>query len=529
MSDTPHVIMLAAENGAIPNAKVGGIADVIEAVPRQLNKKGVSVTVVIPSHGFLHQLPDSHFVQKFEFQFSGQTQVAELFEFRGIKNNCNQSPNDSAVYTRQLIVDHPQIKGNSQNQLYLSDPPERPFAQDASRFACFSAACAALLEGDSLQQANVIHLHDWHVGYVAILKNSGRYPVLAQTRTVLTIHNLAYQGIRPMYEDESAFDTWFPDTQFSHEAIRDPRWPWCVNPLAAAIRLCDAVHVVSPSYAEEIQHKQEPEIWPGADGCGLEGDLRVANEQHRLHGILNGCDYDAVTVNDTVASEQLDAAWVHLHSILSEQSDDNVHKILSHYAGARPRPLATSVGRLTEQKVALFLQALENGTLAIDALLDELGNDGLFILLGSGDPELENVFNDVAARHENFLFLCTFSNQLADALYRSGDLFLMPSTFEPCGISQMLAMRAGQPCLVHAVGGLKDTVSADINGFHFSGSSREHQAKALVSVARNCFDRYRDVDSGDWRSIRDAAQAARFYWDDSVSQYLNQLYAPAIS
>jgi len=132
-----------------------------------------------------------------------------------------------------------------------------------------------------------------------------------------------------------------------------------------------------------------------------------------------------------------------------------------------PQHIITSIGRLTEQKVRLYTSELEDGGNTLDHLLATLGERGIFILIGSGDPEYEAFFTRMAARHNNFLFLNHYAERLSRQLYASGDLFVMPSSFEPCGISQMLAMREGQPCLVHAVGGLKDTVSHGSNGFTF--------------------------------------------------------------
>ena len=117
------------------------------------------------------------------------------------------------------------------------------------------------------------------------------------------------------------------------------------------------------------------------------------------------------------------------------------------------------------------------GTTLLDTILERLGSNGAFFLLGSGTAEYEQFFLEVSARHPNFIYLQGYSDALSHALYNNGDLFVMPSSFEPCGISQMLAMRAGQPCLVHAVGGLNDTVQDGVTGFSFSGADSTEQAQ----------------------------------------------------
>jgi len=534
-SDRPHIVIVAAENGALDGAKVGGMADVIKEIPRPLFDRGLDVTVITPSHGFLQNRHDAVPVSASKFHFAGEQHEANVYEL--IDNAAaGEKPHPQATTgPRQLILHHALLAADTPGDLYVSDPPDRPFARDASRFACFCAATAAFLENDINQAIDILHLHDWHTGFLSILRRSGQFPGLASIRSVFTIHNLAYQGIRPISDDESSFLAWYPDIEPNRETIGDPRWPWCVNPMAAAIRLSDAVHVVSSSYAEDIQHPDKPEVGVGTGGCGLEKLLADANAENRLSGILNGCHYDAT---DESGSTRI--GWQSLNTMLSTalmSSETNAvirHpgralKILEQIPDSGPAPIVTSVGRLTDQKVGLLMEPVAEDTLAIDAVLDGLGTEGLLIMLGSGDPETEQLLTEVAERHDNFLLLLGFSEPIADAMYRSGDLFLMPSTFEPCGISQMLAMRAGQPCLVNSVGGLKDTIKPGVNGFAFTADTRAAQAQALVTCARSCFSRYSSDSYPNWKRFSISASQARFLWRDTVNEYLRRLYAPAIN
>jgi len=381
---------------------------------------------------------------------------------------------------------------------------------------------------------DVLHLHDWHTGFISILRHSGQYPRLADTRTVFTIHNLAYQGIRPISDDVSSFLAWYPDIEPDREIISDPRWPWCVNPMAAAIRLSDAVHVVSRSYAEDIQHPDKAEIGEGTGGCGLEKLLAQAKAENRLFGILNGCHYYAADESGPAR-----VGWQSLKTMLKAllidsrtsgviRNPDRALQVLETIPESGPAPIITSVGRLTDQKAGLFLEPVAENGLALDALLDGLGSEGLLIMLGSGDAEIERKLTQIAEHHDNMMLLLGFSEPIADALYRGGDLFLMPSIFEPCGISQMLAMRAGQPCLVQSVGGLKDTVIPGVNGFAFNAGTRPAQARALVTCARACFSRYSSESYPDWKRFSEAASKVRFLWSDTVEKYIRRLYAPAI-
>jgi starch synthase len=185
------------------------------------------------------------------------------------------------------------------------------------------------------------------------------------------------------------------------------------------------------------------------------------------------------------------------------------------------------VGRITGQKARLFLEPVRDGKggecSALDKLLTDL-RDGVFIMIGSGEEQFEHFFTAAMTRHDNFLFLRGFSETLAEALYAAGDLFLMPSSFEPCGISQMLAMRAGTPCIVHHVGGLRDTVIHGNNGFAFTGETPRAQAEAMLdSVRLGCATMAKPAA---WAALRKGALATRFTWDDVVRRYVSELYSP---
>ena len=160
---------------------------------------------------------------------------------------------------------------------------------------------------------------------------------------------------------------------------------------------------------------------------------------------------------------------------------------------------------------------------ALDTLLTNLGDDGLFILLGSGDKDLESFLTHVAAIHTNFIFLKGYSEVLSENIYESGDLFLMPSSFEPCGISQMLSMRAGQPCLAHSVGGLTDTILDDKNGFVFSGNTPIEQAKNMLSRLDTVLLMKKN-EPKTWDAISHNALEERFQWHDVAQDYLKYLY-----
>jgi starch synthase len=163
------------------------------------------------------------------------------------------------------------------------------------------------------------------------------------------------------------------------------------------------------------------------------------------------------------------------------------------------------------------------GQAALHAALEAMGDEGMLIMVGTGDPDYEQFLSETAAIYRNFIYLRGFSEQLAAALYQQGDLFFMPSSFEPCGISQMLALRAGQPCLVHHVGGLRDTVNDGNTGFAFTGDNPTAQADALVSTVQRALNQFQKK-SSKWKTMRKAAAAARFEWAASIDAYIKQLY-----
>lgn len=507
--------MVAAENDALPNAKVGGVADVIRDCPNALSNKGIFVDVIIPDYGF-SQL-DRERLGTLNVAFAGQSHQVDVWQVH-IANSSS----------RQLVLSHHYFSQHNGN-VYCNDEPGRPFATDATKFAFFGAAvCEGLLQG-IIPCPDVIHLHDWHSACVALLlKFDKRYETLLQTKLVFTVHNIALQGIRPFKGDESSLEAWFPSLGYDGHVICDPRYPHCFNPMRSAINLADKVHLVSPSYAKEVVLPSEPDKG-FFGGEGLEKDLQKAADMDKVVGVLNGCEYTPNDENPPSFEALYDAIETELFIWLAKnkQLESGYYiahqRLLSFIKHDDKGPLLTSVGRLTDQKVLLLRQPYNN-KLLVDELCKELSKfNGKIIILGSGDSELEDVFTQAMARNTNLLFLKGYGQKIGELLYQLGDLFLMPSSFEPCGISQMLAMRAGQPCLVHQVGGLNDTVTHLENGFCFDGNTLELQCKNLL----NCFIETLTLYSKEpkkWQHIVNNARNARFTWDDVAQQYIETMY-----
>jgi starch synthase len=523
-----NILMVAAENDGIAKCKVGGIGDVIRDIPVALSNNGCTVSVVTPSYGYLHETPGAEAVADIAFPFSGAEQIAVLYRVR--------PKNIDGERATHYVIDHPAFKKRDETrgeyEIYSHDAAGRPFATDATKFACFNAAVAAAIYDQHFGSLDVLHLHDWHAAFLLILRRFDTASShLNRLRTVYTIHNLSLQGIRPFENDSSSLESWFPRLELTQElrdTLADPRWPDCFNPVATGIRLAGAVHTVSPTYAEEILAPSCPPGFFG--GEGLEEDLQAAAAQGRLHGILNGCEYpgrqpDKMPISALLDLIKKEAARRAARRSALPLADYAVFQTLEKLSKARKKPdfIATGISRIVDQKMLILKAEGSSGKTGLETLLDILGKDRLLILLGTGDPETEAFLAETAAVHPNFLFFNSYSNAVADALYSSGDLFLMPSSFEPCGIGQMLAMRNGQPCLVHRTGGLRDTVEPGVNGFGFEGDTLPKQVDGMAAALSAALDLHRDS-SNDWKTICAAAARTRFEWAATAKQYIEKLY-----
>ena len=486
------------------------MGDVVRDLPTALVDAGWQATVVTPSYGMFHLLPGAACIGTIDVLFRGESHSVGVFEVPGTE-----------LQVRNIAFEHDLFSPHGPGNVYCGDEPERPFATDADKFAFFAAVAATWI--DQLPQLpDVVHLHDWHAATYCVMRSfADGFARLQSIRTVFTIHNLSYQGIRPISNDSSSLEEWFPELRYTHSKVRDPHLAQCFNPMATAIRLADKISTVSPTYATEIC---------GPSGEGLEDELSAANDDGRLSGILNGCDYTRPKGRRpgwqrilTVASEQVDE-W------LAAYPASRIHAIakrrLESFPKRRPKHVLTSVGRLVRQKATLLVEIMPDGRSALEHVLDDLGSDGIAIVLGSGEPEFENRMADIAERATNLLFLCGYSETLAEPLYRFGDVFLMPSSFEPCGISQMLAMRAAQPCVVHGVGGLRDTVEDERTGFVFGGATTQEQARNFIETVNRALT-VKSEENDRWQSICIRAASRRFSWAESAKQTIENLYVRA--
>ncbi|MEJ2535201.1 MAG: glycogen/starch synthase, partial [Gammaproteobacteria bacterium] len=271
--------IIAAENGAIPGGTVGGVGDVIHHLPPALAGQGWPSRVITPAYGRLHGVPGARPGRELVVQFAGERHRAQTYRL---------PPPAPGVDLR--VIDHPLLAPHRDGRIYHPDAPDRPFETDSVKFAFFCAAVAAWAEVSD-EPPRLLHLNDWHTGLIPALRAvSGPDSALRRARCVFTIHNLAYQGVRPLDDGPASFSHWFPDWPGDTAVLEDPRYDGCMNFMAAALRLCDGLSTVSPSYAREIQQPSDP-AHGFAGGEGLESELSAAAAAGRLTGILNGCDY----------------------------------------------------------------------------------------------------------------------------------------------------------------------------------------------------------------------------------------------
>ncbi|MEM9363915.1 MAG: glycogen/starch synthase [Bacteroidota bacterium] len=507
-----NFLFVSAENDAIPNCKAGGMGDVVRDVPRQISEHGDKVHVIVPSYGRLHQ--DGIFKTSLYFNLRGMGYAAELYEVKPKK----ELPN-----IVHYVIHHPEIEAGDIAHIYHNDP-EEPFYTDAIKYFIFCTAVAEGVKRGAFGDLDVIHLHDWHSSLLLFLREyHEEYTLLKDIRFVYSIHNLAIQGIRPFGDNYSSVENWFPNVKFDHDALKDYRYTDCINLMAVGIRFSDAVHTVSPSYKDDVLKPSSPPEFIG--GEGLELDLQKADKEGRLIGILNGCNYKNIN--------QEEKGFIYRNTVKALfgwlQMEDKKYKadFLAHtgekimeYVGNRPRFIASSVARLTEQKFYFFMRSPE----AFVEILKKLEKvDGIFMLLGTGAPEYEELFRQLSYEHKNFIFTNGQSENLIDSIYLESDLYFMPSLFEPCGISQMLSMRNGNPCLVHHTGGLKDTVSHMKTGFTFDGDTYDKKIKNMLTAFDIALDVYAN-DKATWKKIQANAKRKRFTWKKSVDKYYELLY-----
>lgn len=458
---------------AVPFSKTGGLADVAGALPKAQAALGLDVSVVLPAHRTTVQTPPPG------------VPVGTVHTL-GLPGKVYELTQDGV---RWLFLDCPPLFVRPG----LYSLPEGDFPDNPMRFTWFARA-ALQVAGDR----DVIHVHDWQAALVPFLLAVGEHRQNPGAVTVITVHNLAYQGVFPPWVVAACH---LPEAFFTMEYLE---YFGQVNFLKAGLVTSSAITTVSPTYAREILTPQF--------GCGLEGVLHARREH--LFGILNGLDEEAW---DPARDSALPRSYT------AENLAEGKRAAASELRRAvgmpeSTRPILGIVSRLTEQKGADVVVA------ALEDIL-RLGYD--VVILGTGEARFEELLQAARAAHpERVAVALRFDDRLARLIYAGSDLFLMPSRWEPCGLGQMIAMRYGTLPVVHATGGLADTVrdasEPDGNGFVFAPLT----PSALVHALERALHLLSQPQA--WGQLQKRAMEQDFSWRSSAQNYLD-LYAQLVA
>jgi starch synthase len=476
-----------------PFVKTGGLADVLGALPAALAGAGADARLLLPALPPLAQvLREARVVARVQPPWGGAP--AELVQGR------LDAPTLASVPT--FLLRHDALYARAGTP--YGDGSGHAFTDNQRRFALLGLAAARLAEGAyAAWLPQVLHGHDWHAGlapaYAAFSRRAGRH----HAASVFTIHNLAYQGL-------------FARGHFAELGL--PAQAWGVDGvefhgqlsfMKAGLHYADRITTVSPSYAREIQGHEL--------GCGLDGLLRERSAA--VSGILNGVD-------DAVWNPEQDASLAARYSAAKPAGKAACKAALQGECGLALQtdaPLFGAVSRLTEQK------GLQLVVETIDGLV---ARGGQLVVLGSGDASLEAALRAAAVRHPRHVALRQgYDEALSHRIFAGSDVTLVPSRFEPCGLTQMYALRYGSLPLVRRTGGLADTVvdctleelaDGRATGFVFERFEVGDMERAL----RRAFTLW--ARPRDWQVVRKRAMAQRFGWDTAAARYL-ALYDAALS
>lgn len=468
-------VLFAAAEG-LPFCKSGGLADVIGSLPQALQAQGDEVRVVLPLYKNIAEKHRNSFAQiaKFEIEFGYFHSVVTVYE----------KMLDSVVY---YFIEHgPYFERDS---LY-------GYPDDGERFSFYQVAILEMLKHIDYFP-DIIHSHDWHTGMISVLakeryRNDERY---RNIKHIYTIHNLAYQGYFPKEILESCLS--LPNKLYDNTSLQ---FQGGVSFMKGGIQYADKITTVSQTYAKEILTPQ----------FGERMDPVLELRKGDLVGIVNGIDID-------LWNPKTDKYLEYLQTNKAAKKKNKL--ALQEQLGLRPSKdvmLVSLVTRLTWQKGLYLL---------LDKIEEVLANDVQMVILGNGDTQLENKLKEIEYKYKRRVcFYCGYNEALAHRIYAGSDLFIMPSLFEPCGISQMIAMRYQTLPLVRETGGLKDTVKPyneyTKEGYGFSFGP--YQSSDFLYTFNRAVDFYYDHPA-DWDIMMKQAGQQDVSWTKSAKEY-HRLY-----
>ncbi|MCX4306001.1 MAG: glycogen synthase GlgA [Acetatifactor sp.] len=469
-------ILFAASEG-VPFIKTGGLADVVGSLPKCIDREYFDVRVIIPKYACMKQeMKDKiRYVNHFYMDFNWKRVYVGILE----------AELDGVHY---YFIDNEYYFSGAK---VYSDSP----IWEIERYAYFSKAALSALPVIGFQP-DVIHCHDWQTGLIPVYMKERFHEgdFFRGMKSVITIHNLKFQGKWDTRTVQSI--TGLPEYYFTPdklEAYKD------ANLLKGGIVYADAVTTVSSTYAEEIKTPFY--------GEGLDGLLRARSGD--LRGIVNGIDYtDFNPESDPHIVKQYDAVNFRKEKVKNKRA-------LQQELGLRQDDRKMMIGlvsRLTDQK----------GLDLVAYVMDELCQDDIqLVVLGTGEERYENMFRHFDWKYGDKVSAnIYYSDPLSHKIYASCDAFLMPSLFEPCGLSQLMALRYGTIPIVRETGGLKDTVQA-YNEYESTGtgfSFTNYNAHEMLNTIRYAEHIYYDK-KREWNKMVDRAMAEDFSWEVSAKKY----------
>lgn len=447
----------------VPFAKTGGLADVVGALPLALEKLKQEVIIVTPYY---------------------KKAVLTKFEAKPLLPGVliGKVGKDIKVYFIQ------NDKYFNRDGLYSDKQGDYP--DNIERFSFYSRKCLELFKQIQFKP-DIIHVHDWQASLIPIYLKTiySCDSFYRDTRTLLTIHNLAYQGT---FAQEEFLKLGLDWSLFNMEQLE---FYGKVNILKGGIVFSDCINTVSPTYAAQIQTKEF--------GCGLDGVL--TKRRDCLFGILNGLDYSIWDPSiDKLIFKKYDA-----RNLKDKYKNKEGLQRECKLTASREIPLLGMVSRLAEQKGLDILA---------EAIADICKLNLQLIILGTGDIKYHKLLEQESKKFKKvFRLYLKFDNTLAHKIYAGSDIFLMPSRFEPCGLGQMISLKYATVPLVFKTGGLADTIDKS-NGFIFDNYS----VPSLVETVREAISFYKDRTK--WQAKINRGMKANFSWQESAKKYI-QLYS----
>lgn len=451
------IAICAAE--VVPFAKTGGLADVCGALPLALEEQNQEVIIIMPRY---KAIQDSKFTI---------TRLKDDISYSVIGKNIKVYfiENDKYFFRDSLYVDK------------FGD-----YKDNLERFSYFCKRALSLLK-EINYKADVIHIHDWQASLVPVyLKNLYKSDAFYQDmRTILTIHNIGYQGLFPKEEFPKLGLAW---SLFGIEGLE---FYGKINFLKAGMEFSDIINTVSPTYSKEIQTKEF--------GFGLEGVL--GKRRNSLFGILNGLDYNIWNPQ----TDKFIAKNFSVKDITNKSKDKEDLQKFCKLPVKKNIPLLGMVSRLVQHKGFDILSVGIEKICKMDLQI---------VILGTGDLKYHQFLTKIMKKYPKVISLhLKFDDPLAHKIYAGSDIFLVPSQYEPCGLGQLISLRYGTIPLVFKTGGLADTVNKD-NGFVFDKYSKEELIKTINAAIKAFQDKLA------WNQLVQRALECDFSWGKSAKQYI---------